>query len=329
MRKLSVSILLIIAMVAAMAFAGCSKNNSADSSSSSNGDGDKAVKVGFSCADRTDTFMSGIDAAIRKYAEEQGVELVAQDAQKDVQRQIDQIQTMVSMGCKAIVVLPVDTAPAESMNAAAGDVPLIYINRLPDEDQLEANKYVGVGSDENESGGFQGEFISELFADKDPKTLDVALLQGTMGHPATILRSESAIAKLKDAGFDVNMVFEDTAEFDRAKAMQVFQTFLGTGKHVDVVIANNDEMALGAIEAMKAVGKTTDELPVVGIDATNDAKLSLKEGGLSATVFQDGVGQAQGGLDVALKLIDGESVDIITFIPFQLVTLENVDTIGK
>jgi ABC-type sugar transport system substrate-binding protein len=271
-----------------------------------------------------DQFLSSLDKAAQDAAAEQGIDLTSQDAQKDVQKQIDQIATFASQGCKAIIVNPVEIDTADALISAAGGVPVFFVNRLPDESVFKEGIAYGVGSDELQSGGFQGEFLAGYFADRTDKTLNVAILQGIIGHPATNKRTDSALQGLKDAGFTVNEVFKDTAEFDRAKAMQLIQTFLGTGKPVDVIVANNDEMALGAIEALKAVGKTTKDVPVVGIDATSEGVASIAAGDLNASVFQDAVGQGAGALEAAAKVVTGEKVDLITWIPFKLVTPENV-----
>jgi len=125
------------------------------------------------------------------------------------------------------------------------------------------------------------------------------------------------------AGLEINNVFEQTANFDRAEAMDLMQQFLGTGVNFDAVVANNDEMAIGAFEAMRAVGIT--DIPVVGVDANPDGCASIAAGEMMGSSFQDAGGQGAGAVDLAIAAARGENYRIINWIPFQWVTIANVD----
>jgi inositol transport system substrate-binding protein len=122
----------------------------------------------------------------------------------------------------------------------------------------------------------------------------------------------------------LNILDEQTANWSRDQAQTLMTNWLSTGAAFDGVIANNDEMAIGAIQALKAAGVSMDDVVVAGIDATQDALLAMAAGDLDATVFQDAAGQGAGSLDAALKLARGESVDQKVYIPFQLVTPANI-----
>ncbi|MDR0885535.1 MAG: substrate-binding domain-containing protein [Clostridiales Family XIII bacterium] len=321
MKKI-ISVMLVAVLVLSV-LVGC--GNSGSGSDSSSDSGEKKMKIAMTQGDRTDQFMSGVETAVKNRCEELGIDFTAQDAQKDVQKQIDQINTFVQQGADVIITIPCEPNVADAMISAAGDTPIIFVNRLldeADEGLYAKNKVVGVGSDESQAGSLQAEYLSELFEGKTE--LNVAVIMGTMGMPATNQRTDSALSGLAEKGFKVNEVFKDTADWDRAKSMDKIQQFLGTGKPVDVIISNNDEMALGAVEALKAVGKTTSDVAVVGIDATKEATGSIEAGALSASVFQDQVGQGAGAVDVAKKIYDGEDVENITWIPFELVTKDNV-----
>ncbi|MDR0887024.1 MAG: substrate-binding domain-containing protein [Clostridiales Family XIII bacterium] len=316
MKRISIAVILIVAMIGTLTLTACSGASGGAAS------GDKKIKVGLSMGE-VDQWLSILESAVKKGADERGYEFSAQDAQKDVQRQIDQVQTFASQGFDAIIVVTVDNTTADAIIQAAAGVPLVFVNRAVDESVLIEGKVVEVASDELLSGGFQGEFLSGYFADKEDKTLDVAILQGIMGHQSTIKRTDSVIKGLEDSGFTVNEVFKDTAEFDRAKAMQVVQTWLGTSKHLDVIISNNDEMALGAIEALKAVGKTTKDIPVVGIDGSGEGVASIAAGDLNASVFQDAAGQGEGALNAAADLIEGKDTEKVIYVPWELITTDN------
>ncbi|MDR0884888.1 MAG: substrate-binding domain-containing protein [Clostridiales Family XIII bacterium] len=326
MKKLVV--LLMACLMLTSVFAGCGESNGASSNGASKegASKDAEMKIGFTISDR-DQFMSSVETAVKNKCEELGIKGQYQDAQKDVQKQIDQIKTYAEQGFDAILVIPVEAKSVEAMVDAANGVPLIFICRLlnpEDESFYEAGKVMGVGTDENQAGQLQAEYLTSYFGDK--KDLTAAVLMGVMGAPNTIQRTESALAGLESEGFKADVAFQDTAEWDRAKAMEKIQNFIGVGKDLDVVISNNDEMALGAIEALKAVGKKPGEIAVVGVDATPDGCNAIREGWLNASAFQDAVAEGEGAVDLAIKVHEGETVDEVIFIPFKLVTKENVDT---
>ena len=279
------------------------------------------IRIGLTMAER-DQWLSYLEAAAVARAAELGVELVAQDSQRDINSQLDHIQTFAAQGFDAIIINVVDPAFTEAMVEAAAGVPLIFVNRMPDESFLEEGHIGYIGSDEMTAGRFQADFVAEYFEDRDPPELDYVLFLGIIGHPGTTARSASFREGMADYGFTLNNVFEDTANFDRAEAMDLMQQFLGTGVHFDVVIANNDEMALGAIEALRAVDMM--DIPVLGIDASPHGVASIIAGEMAASVFQNPVGQGAGAVDKAIAAARGENFPIITWVPFELVTPANV-----
>jgi inositol transport system substrate-binding protein len=123
----------------------------------------------------------------------------------------------------------------------------------------------------------------------------------------------------------MKIVDEQTATWDRNQAQNLMANWLSSGVQWDAVVSNNDEMAIGALQAMKAANVDTSKVIIGGVDATQDALASMKAGDLKVTVFQDAAGQGKGSLDTALKLAKGEKVDKKVYIPFQLVTPENMD----
>lgn len=151
------------------------------------------------------------------------------------------------------------------------------------------------------------------------------MLQGQLGLENTQSRTESAYKALEDAGLKVEKIMEQSAEWDRNKATNQVQQLLGKTKDFDAVIANNDEMALGAVTAMEAAGMDFSKVPVVGIDATPDGLKSMKAGKMAFTVFQDAVGQGAGSVEAAVKLAKGEKVPTYIDIPFIPVQVDQVD----
>ena len=279
------------------------------------------LKIGFSISER-DQFLSSLETAIANAAKEKGVDFTAFDSQRDVQKQLDHVTTFASQNFDAIIINLVEESNTEGVVKAAGKMPVIFVNRTPDNDYVVAGQTAYVGSNEAQAGALQAEFLAGYFKGKSPKTLKYVLFMGILGLPNTNMRTQSVKEGLEAAGFKLERIFEDTADFERAKAMEKLQQFLGTGRDFDVVICNNDEMALGAIEALRAVGKT--DIPVIGIDATTSAVDAIEKGELACSIFQNPVGQGAGALEVAYKAAKGEPFDAETWIPFELVTKENV-----
>lgn len=328
MKKVLTSLLAGISMLAVLLTTGCNSSSPASQStlagvgSASGEQASSNIKIGFTISSR-DQFLSSLESAMLASAKEKGVELTVFDAQQDTQKQLEQVATFASQNFNAIIVNLVDTNITEGVVKAAGTIPVVFVNRMPDSAYLVEGQTATVGSDEYMSGGLQAEFLADYFKDKAPKELNIVVLMGTLGLQHTTARTESAKKGLEDAGFKVNVVFEDTADFDRSIGMEKMQQFLGTGKDFDAVICNNDEMALGVIEAMRAVGVT--DKPVVGIDATDNAKDAVEKGELACTVFQNAVGQGEGAIDVAYRAATGELFESENWIPFELVTIDNLN----
>ena len=284
---------------------------------------EKTITIGVSLYAR-DQFISTLEQGILAAAEAAGVTVDSQEANNDTQKQAEQVRTFATKGYDVMIVNLVDTSTAETIIAEAGDTPIIFVNRRPDDSVLVEGKYAYVGSQEYDAGKMQAEFLAKFFEGRtDP--INYVLFMGQLGLENTQQRTDSVKTELTNAGFTLNKVFEDTAKWDRATAMDMMQTFLGTGATFDCVICNNDEMALGVIEALKAAGVDLAKIPVVGIDATDMACQSVKNGEMAMTVFQDAAGQGAKCIEFAVKAAKGELTDLFGWVPFMPVTIENVD----
>jgi len=312
MKKV-LAIALVLIMV--FAFAGC------------NGSSSGGTTVGVTLYAR-DQFISNLEQAILKAAEGTGVEVDSQEANNDTQKQQEQVRTFATKKHNAIIVNLVDTSTAETVIAEAGDIPIIFINRRPDDSVLVQNKYAYVGSQEWDAGKMQAEFLAGFFKGRT-EPIRYVLFMGQLGLENSQQRTESVKTELQGFGFTLEMVFEDTANWDRAEAMNKMQTLIGTAKEFDVVICNNDEMALGVIEAMKAAGMDLKAIPVVGIDATDMACASVKAGEMAATVFQNAAAQGRVAMEYAIKASKGEPFDKFGWVPFEPVSIDNVDEYMK
>ena len=282
----------------------------------------KTITIGVSLYAR-DQFISTLEQGILAAAEAAGVTVDSQEANNDTQKQAEQVRTFAAKGYDVMIVNLVDTSTAETIIAEAGGIPIIFVNRRPADSVLVEGKYAYVGSQEWDAGKMQAEFLAKYFAGRtDP--INYVLFMGQLGLENTQQRTESVKTELTNAGFTLNKVFEDTRKWDRATAMDMMQTFLGTGAAFDCVICNNDEMALGVIEALKAGGIDLTKVPVVGIDATDMACESVKNNEMAMTVFQDAAGQGAKCIEFAKLAAEGKLTELFGWVPFQPVTIDNV-----
>ncbi|MEL6463765.1 MAG: sugar ABC transporter substrate-binding protein [Pseudomonadota bacterium] len=257
-----------------------------------------------------------------------GVELIMEDAQDDVARQLDQINNFIASGVDAIIVNAVDTNATEAMSqaAAAASVPMVYVNRQPiNMDTLPENQAF-VASNEIESGTLKAfEICKNLRAAGKSGGATAYMLMGQLSNQAAVQRSKDVEDVL---GMDmcnfITLIDSQTANWSRDQAQDLMTNWISSGEPFDAVFANNDEMAIGAIQAMKSAGISMDDVEVGGVDATPDALVSMQAGDMDVTVFQDLAGQGAGSIDTAIKLANGEDVDKTVFIPFKLVTPDNV-----
>lgn len=289
-----------------------------------------AETVGVSMALFDDNFLTVLRNGIDEYAGTlDGVDVQIEDAQNDVAKQLDQINNFVASGVDAIIVNPVDTSATEAMTAAAAsaNVPLVYVNRQPINIDTLPDNQAFVASNEVDSGTLETIEICRLLEEQGKNPANIYIMMGELSNQAAVQRTAD-IHDVMEAGkcaVEMNILDEQTANWSRDEAQDLMTNWLSTGEPFDALIANNDEMAIGAIQAMKANGMSMDDVVVGGIDATQDALAAMAAGDLDVTVFQNAAGQGQGALDAALKLARGEDVDQKVWVPFELVTPANID----
>lgn len=266
---------------------------------------------------------------MQDYAGQQdGVTLQVEDAQNDVGRQLNQIQNFVASGVDAIIVNPVDTDATIAMSNLARDagIPLVYVNRQPVnlDDLPEGQAFVA--SDEKESGTLQTQEICRLLEEQGKgEGANAVVMMGELSNQAARMRTQDIkdVIATDECGF-ITIVEEQTAMWSRTQGTDLMTNWLSAGVQFDAVISNNDEMAIGAIQALKTAGVSMDDVIVGGIDATADALAAMAAGDLDVTVFQNAAGQGQGAVDAALKLARGEAVESKVYVPFELVTPANL-----
>jgi ABC-type sugar transport system substrate-binding protein len=286
----------------------------------------KTIGVTMSELDNFLTVLrNGIDAA----ATEAGVEVQIEVAEKDPARQLSQIQNFIASGVDAIIVNPVDTdaTTAQSQLAAEAGIPLVYVNREPvNLDSLPATQTF-VGSNEVDSGTLETQEVCRLLKEKGKGDgANIVVMMGQLNNQAARQRTQDVhdVIATPDCSF-MTIVEEQTANWYRNEATDLMNNWLSAGVEFDAVVANNDEMALGAIAALKAAGVSMEDMIVGGVDATQDALAAMQAGDLDVTVFQNAAAQGGGAVDAAVKLSNGESVGNAVWVPFELVTPENIE----
>lgn len=288
-----------------------------------------AENIGVSMALFDDNFLTTLRNGMQDHASSMdGVTLQIEDAQNDVGKQLNQIQNFVASGVDAIIVNPVDTDATVAMSQVAADagIPLVYVNRMPVnvDDLPESQAFVA--SDEKESGTLETTEVCRLLKEAGKGDgAKAVIMMGELSNQAARMRTQDVhdVVATDDCSF-IEIVEEQTAMWSRTQGNDLMSNWLSAGLEFDAVIANNDEMAIGAIQALKSVGISMDDVVVGGIDATADALAAIKAGDLDVSVFQNAGGQGMGAVDAALKLARGEAVERKIFVPFELVTKENL-----
>jgi len=294
-----------------------------------------AANVGVSMALFDDNFLTVLRNGMLDYARTlPDVTLQIEDAQNDVGKQLNQIQNFIAGGVDAIVVNPVDTDATVAMTQAAqqANIPLVFVNRQPANLNDLPENQAFVASDEKESGTLETREVCRLLteAGKDKDGANILVLMGELSNQAARQRTEDIheVIATPECSF-MKIVEEQTGNWSRTQGTDLMTNWLSAGITFDALVSNNDEMAIGAIQALKAAGVDMKDVVVAGIDATQDALAAMEAGDLDVTVFQDAAGQGKGALDTALSLAKGEQVSREVFIPFQLVTPANVAEFQK
>ncbi|WP_234893188.1 substrate-binding domain-containing protein [Sinorhizobium meliloti] len=252
-----------------------------------------------------------------------GVTVQVEDAQNDTSRQLDQVQNFVSSGVDAIIVVAVDgdSTPALTKMATDAGIPIVYANHPPaDVDKLPETAAF-VGSNEIDSGTLETKEVCRLLGGKGA----AYVLMGPLNNHSSLTRTKDihdVIATDECKGMSV--IEEQSANWDRLEAANIMTNWLSTGREFNAIIANNDEMAIGAIQAMKAAGVDMSKVVVGGIDATPDGLAAMAAGDLDVTVFQNAIAQGAAAMDAAVALSRDQKTARQIWVPFELVTPENM-----
>jgi inositol transport system substrate-binding protein len=304
MRKLAVVLLIVVFLIALWMV----RPRPSDS--------DRPV-IGVSLLNLSNEFIVDIREAMEAKAAELDVKLIVTDAERSAEKQIQQVESFIAQRVDAIILNPCEveaSSPAVDKAMAAG-IPIVNVNS---ETRSEPTAFVG--SRDEESAKIAINYIAERLGGHGR----VFMMTGYPGQAAEIKRTEGARVALKQY-LDLKLVAEQTANWSREEGMALMENWLQAYRDgIDAVFAQNDEMGLGALNALQAAG-VKDKIVLVSVDAIADALTAVKEGRLDATVFQNARGQAATALETAVKIIHGQPYEKTVLIPFELVTKQNID----
>ena len=264
-----------------------------------------------------------LDAMREEAARHEGVTLVTEDAQLDVARQLNQVQNFAANGLDAIIVNAVDGDSTAAITAQARDagIPLVYVNHPPAE--LDAGMPEGsayVGSAERDAGRFQAEAVCQMM-DGTGRAL---ILMGPLENRAALVRTQTVEEIFANDDCGIEVVEKQTANWNRVQAVDLVSAWVTAGLEFDAIVSNNDEMAIGAIQALKSAGMSMDDVVIAGIDATADGLAAMAAGDLDVTVFQNTVGQGHLAVQAAVSAAGGAAMEPEAWVPFEAVTAENL-----
>ncbi len=308
MKKVLVCVMALLMVFALVACSAASEpateastgaSTAGESSSEASGEAKPAgdgIEIAYLINSANDTYENYVFNSAKEYCDANGINLTMYDGLNDTGNQLTQLETVCSNGADAVIVVPVDTSGDGQEYRAITDkynIPIVSVAR-----ELKS-AWVKVSVDSAKVGKMQAQYVVDTLGDK----LDVALLVGTLGTEDQQQRT-SANHEVFDEHPDINIVFEETGEWQRDKGMTACENWLQSGTHIDAVVANNDEMAVGAALAIQAAGKT-DEIKVFGIDGNEAGLEEIKNGTLTATVFQP-TEQGKMAVEACLDCINGK-----------------------
>lgn len=308
------------------------------------------VYVGVAYYDQSDTFINALIACLKdefRDYEEEGHEtaMLIRGAAGSQRTQNDQVKELIDAGCNVLCVNLVDRAdPSEIIDLARdNNVPIIFFNREPvAEDMMQWDRLYYVGALAAQSGVMQGELAVELIRsksgidrNKDGK-IQYVVLEGEAGHQDAIIRTESVVDTLQSNGIEIEKLSYGIANWNRAQAQnQMLQMISQHQNKIELVLANNDDMALGAIDAYEKLNYTESALPVfLGIDGTDAGLEAVREQKLAGTVYNDKEGQAEAMAKLVIALVAGDGMEGIEFkneryiyLPYFKVTKDVAETL--
>ncbi len=292
--------LVVVTLMTLSLFTACSTNENVTN--------EKAKTIGLAISTLNNPFFVDLEAGAKAKAQELGVTLVTLDSQDDSATEMSNVEDLINQGVDVIMINPTDSDAVKSAVEAANkaNIPVITLDRGANGGEVVSH----IASDNVAGGKLAGEYIVELLSGKGK----VVELEGIPGASAARDRGQGFNEAIN--GTDIEVVAKQTANFDRAEGLIVMENILQAQPEIDAVFAHNDEMALGALEAIKASKR---DILVVGFDATDDAKAAVESGEMAATVEQLPKEIGSLGIETAVKILNGEKVEGMIPVDLQLV----------
>lgn len=296
-------IIILTALSTMLFLAACSMESPFVDNSS---DDDGTVKIGLSISTLNNPFFVSLRDAIVADAEAKGMEVIVVNAQDDAATEISGIEDLIQQDVDILLINPTDSAAVSSavQSANNADIPVITIDRSVDEGEVET-----LITSDNVAGG---ELAANFILEKLGEGARVAEIEGIAGASATRERGEG-FHNIADESLEI--VASQPADFDRTKGLTVMENTLQGNRDIEAVFAHNDEMALGAVEAIKAAGK---DIMVIGFDGVEDALKSVEAGELTATIAQQPDIMGQKAVSTVQKILNGEKIEETIKIPLDL-----------
>ncbi|MCE4048759.1 MULTISPECIES: ribose ABC transporter substrate-binding protein RbsB [Bacillaceae] len=269
------------------------------------------IKIGLSVSTLNNPFFVSLRDGVVKEAKSLGMEVIIVDAQNDSAKQVNDVEDLIQQGVDALLINPTDSASISTAVQSANNIgiPVVTLDRSADKGIVEAL----VASDNIKGGEMAANYMIEKLGEK----AQVIELEGVPGASATRERGQGFhnIADEK-----LTIIAKQAADFDRTKGLTVMENLLQANPDVKAVFAHNDEMALGAIEAINSSGK---DVMVIGFDGNDDALNAIKSGDMEATVAQQPELIGKLAVDAARDVLQGKKVEEIIAAPLKLVTKDN------
>jgi methyl-galactoside transport system substrate-binding protein len=310
----------------------------------------KTIRIGVSVYRKDDTFIASLSSYLeedaKKREQQTGNKIILNimDSQSSQSLQNDQVDGFLSKNYDAVCVNMVDRTAAATIvdKAKKADTPLIFFNREPVEEDIQMwGKAYYVGADAAQSGTLQGQIIARAYK-KDPRSIDrngdgkiqYVMLEGEQGHQDSLLRTEYSVKAVEESGVHTEMLANDTANWQRAQATAKMKQWITRyGGRIEAVLCNNDDMALGAIDAIRESGWRASRPVVVGVDGTAPGLDAIKNGTMLGSAYNNAKTQAEvifglccdpAGTSKSFPLQRGHFI----YIPYQMITRENAGKFG-
>lgn len=318
-RKITAAVAMMAA--GALALTGCAGSSNATNS----GGTDRAYNIGVVVLDLQDPDLAHMTDAMKKTADEKGVKLNITDSKKDVGSELNQVEDLLTRQVDAVIMQPLDGEA--SQNAAkrviAANIPLFILStEFAEGADVGYKSYIGV--DDTVAGEMQAEYLNKEL----PAGGNIVFAAGVYGASWTDRRKNGFDSKI-NKNFKIVAEFQAKGSRDDAKRnMEDTLQRFGTGQ-IDAVVANNDEMAIGAASAIADAGRTAEFKAVVGVDGTEPALQDIKAGTMSATVRQDSAGQGVKAVEVVTDFLKDGNVENRYTLPFTLITKDNLSEFLK